>query len=334
MKFLIYVLLLIAVSCTQTPRYPYALRDLPQRLQHGLQKIITDEKVPAYEIDSMSDEELLQLGKCEHPVIRAYALRLALQRKTIDGYTLLMNNLDDTALVDGGRGWRHQYVSDILLDDYVWKDTAQRAKTIDEVLLHHNYLQSAYDIVRKLGPTPKYYSAIKQMAMRPREFINSTGALYALAAYKKNEDTAYIHHLLSQLEWSFDANCFDLMADFPDTLYLTYLNTYKKMALFKSLDMWDGDYQFEKFVSCVATYKNEESFKMLKWIKENRHLSGSSQTTVIYFLKSSLYYSIINNRCLAYKPLLNTATAWEKKYPTITQEIDTPQNSLVGWLYP
>jgi len=98
------VVIVVAPACNHNNKYPYAIRDFKKTLQPYLTEVVSKGIVgygnAAYYIKlNATDKELRQLSRCEHPVLRAVALRGMLSRPSFNHYDLVMDNLDDTAMV-------------------------------------------------------------------------------------------------------------------------------------------------------------------------------------------------------------------------------------------
>jgi hypothetical protein len=225
-------------SCKRDGQNSFAIRDFNETLQPYLVKIVSQEIVnydtaTRFIKQHATDKELKQLSNSEHPVLRALAFREMLDRPTFDHFDLMMNNLDDTAIVatDAGEwGIRYLRVSDDMLQNGKWKDTLARLETIKEIVLKHNFLSSAYGRLSDLEPEEVYYPHIKQMAQRERnlfdDFEQTEDALYALAAYKKIEDIPIIKNLLLNNISRISGTSFCLMQSYPNE---TYLDIYEKV---------------------------------------------------------------------------------------------------------
>jgi hypothetical protein len=185
-----------------------------------------------------TDEELVQLGRSELPLLRASAFREMLNRKSFKHFDVVTQHLDDTALIFVDRGefgiW-DRTVSDDILQQATWATQEEKDKTIEEVLTKHNYLRSAYQILEEIGPQEKYYAIIKSMATRPRRLSedgNELGfgdieyALYGLAKFKKPGDIEMIKDKMRAKAWQLSFVSFKLMAEFPDTAYFDVLRSY------------------------------------------------------------------------------------------------------------
>ena len=236
-------------SCTNKHGgYSYAIKDFRKSLQPYLLKIVSRGVVMYYDSslrNMATDKELIELSQSEHPVLRASAFREMLHRKSFNHFDILMNHLDDTADVatDAGEfGIWHRTVSDDIVQEAGWKTQEAKNKTIDQVLIKHNYLRSAYLILLQIEPQEKYYPFIKDMATRPRrlsqdgyelDFDDIEFALYGLAKFRKKNDIEIIKkQLMKNVSWLSDIS-FRLMKEFPDTAYLDVLQTYHRRRFYR-----------------------------------------------------------------------------------------------------
>lgn len=232
-----------------------------------------------------TDEELEGLGRSEHPILRAAAFREMLERKSFNHFDILMAHLDDTALVftDAGEfGIWDRTVSDDILQEAGWKTQEAKNKTIEQVLTKHNYLRSAFIILKGVEPQEKFYSFIKNMATRPRRLDSYEGlyelgfsdieyALYGLAKFEKKEDVAIIKQKLMKHVWELSDVSFQMMKEYPDTAYLDVLQTYHRRRFYNfSGNRPHGFTGFaadraapEDFIQALVVQQNERSAKLL-----------------------------------------------------------------------
>jgi hypothetical protein len=140
-------LIILFLSCKNEHGYTYAIKDFRKSLQPGLFKIVS-KAVVMYHDSSLrymaTDEKLIELSQSEHPVLRASAFREMLYRMSFNHFDILMNHLDDTAMVatDAGEfGIWHRTVSDDILEEAKWETQEAKNKTIELVLTKHNYLR-------------------------------------------------------------------------------------------------------------------------------------------------------------------------------------------------
>ena len=277
------------MSCKNESSYTYAIKDFRKPLQPYLIKIVSTGIVTYHDSslrNMLTDKELLQLGQSEHPVLRASAFREMLQRKTFNHFDILMNHLDDTAIVatDAGEfGIWYRTVSDDILQEAGWKTQEEKNKTIEQVLTKHNYLRSAYLILLKIEPQEKYYSFIKDMATRPRrlsedgyelDFDDIEYALYGLAKFKKKEDVNIIKKQLMERVWQLSDISFRLMKEFPDTAYLEIFRTYHRRRFYR----FSGDNRYgftgnddnqassEDFIEALVSQQSDKSAQILDTI--------------------------------------------------------------------
>lgn len=287
---LLPTVIILFLSCKNEQGNTYAIRDFRKPLQPFLYKVVTTGIVMYYDssqIKSVTDDELLRLGKAENPVLRAIALREMLDRTSFNPFDVVMKNLDDTAIVatdKGEFGIKFETVSDCLIERTSWKTTQERDKTIESVLTKHNYLSSAYGILTKLEAQEKYYPFIKDMATRPRRLDRYEGcelafyeieyALYGLAKFQKKEDIQMIKDKLMKHVWQLSDVSFRLMKEFPDTTYLDVLQKYHRIQFYKFSGIrphgftgYNADRAApEDFIEALVVQQNERSAKLLDTI--------------------------------------------------------------------
>jgi hypothetical protein len=285
-KLLIPILIIWLVSCKNEQGYNNAIKDFRKSLQPFLVEIVSKGIVMYYDssrIKTITDNELLRLGKSENPVLRATAFREMLERNTFDHFDLLMNHLDDTAIVatDAGEfGIWHRTVSDDILQEANWKTSEAKSKTIEQVLTNHNYLRCAYTSLKQLEPQEKYYPYIKDMATRPRrladdeyelDFDDIEYALYGLAKFKRQNDVKLIKKQMMQNVRKLSDLSFKLMQEFPDTAYFDVLQTYHRRQFYRFSGNRPGGFSGyiadraapEDFIEALAIQQNDKSAKLL-----------------------------------------------------------------------
>ncbi len=233
-----------------------------------------------------TDEDLVRLGKSEHPLLRAAAFREMFERKSFNHFDILMEHLDDTAIiaVDAGEfGTWFKTVSDDILEAAVWKTQEEKNKTLEKVLTRHNYLRSAYIVLDDIEPQEKYYTVIKDMATRPRRldyegyqlgFRDIEYALFGLARFKKKDDVQIIKEQLMKNFWRLSHVSFRLMKEYPDTAYLDVLQTYHRKQFYRFSGQRRGGFsgteyygaEPEDFIEALAVQQNERSAKVFDTI--------------------------------------------------------------------
>ena len=307
------VLLFAFVGCNTDTRTSYAIRDFSKTLQPYLVRVVS-EGVVGYDtatrfiLKHATDEDLKQLSQSEHPVLRALAFREMLDRPTFDHYDLIMTHLDDTAIVsidDGEWGVRYRRVSDEVLQHGRWKDKSARKRTIDEVVLKHNYLNSAYGKLAGLERKEVYYPSIKEMSQNERSFCdyfyNNEQAQYALAAYQKKEDIPAIKQFLLSNKWRLSRISFGLMQNYPNETYLEIHEKYYLRHFYRNLCTDQKVDDAISFIKSVAVYKNDRSEKILRSILNRNPFMPCPVDTG--YLKLELIYAIWNNPCIAYSKI-------------------------------
>ena len=345
MKLLLLIPLLFFISCKQ--KYSYAINNFRKEIQPCLTNLVTtgivDYKSECFK-ELVTNSELLKLSRSEHPILRAYAFREIGRRKDMNCYELMMGHLDDTAIVNttnGEFGLQLRTVSDDILDDMEWKTQDAKNKTIDEVIIKHNYLRSAYTILKQIVPQEKYYSSIKEMAIRKikyneelgeQKFMQSEYALEALAKFKKKIDIPIIVERLSTNLHNLSAISFAMMKENPDTAYMSVFEAYYP-SYFKrrSYQYVYGGYEHELiFLKCIATYKNERSAKILSDVLSKKPCVIKTLDSTSF--KQQLMEVIVDNNCTAYYKLTNkiksTVLQNKKESELFTLPIDTSISNL------
>ncbi len=274
-------------SCKNEQGNTYAIKDFRKSLQPFLFNIISKGIVTYHDssqIKSITDDELVRLGKSENSVLRATALMEMLDRSSFNHFDIVMNHLDDTAIVatdNGEFGIRFETASDYLIGRTSWETAQARDKTIESVLTKHNYLSSAYNILTNIEAQEKYYPFIKDMATRPRRLDRYEGyelgfyeieyALYGLAKFREKEDVQLLKNKLMNHVWDLSDVSFRLMKEFPDTAYLDVLQTYHRRQFYKFSGIrphgftgYNADRAApEDFIEALVVQQNDRSAKLL-----------------------------------------------------------------------
>lgn len=326
-KWYLFILLTITFySCkTSNNKYPFAIKDFPQNLQPNLVRIV--EKGIVMGRDSAlqymaSDADLQRLGLSEHPMLRAAAFREMLKRPSFNHFEIVMNHLDDTALVfiDAGEfGIEDRMVSDDILQRVEWTTQEAKDKTVDQVLFKHNYLRSAYIVLQSLKPEDKYYFIVKDMATRPRRldsdetyelgFDDIEYALYGLAGFRNKDDAQIIKKKLLANVWRISDVSFEFMKLYPDTAYFDVLRAYHRRQFYRfSGNRPNGFTGFpadraspEDFINALVAQKSENSAMLLDSMLTYlpKHKSLPDKETII----NEVVTAIWENPCPAYEKL-------------------------------
>jgi len=317
----------LLASCKNDNRYIYAIKDFRVSLRPYLTKIVSNGIVMHYD-SSLShmatDIELMQLSISEHPVLRSSALREMLKRESFNHFDVVMRHLDDTATVAtyaGEFGIYYRKVSDDILLEAKWKTNEDKSKTINEVITRHNYLQSAYTILKQIEPQEKYYSFIKTMATRVRKDNRENGeqgfreteyALYGLAKFKKKDDVKIICKQLLENTNRISELSFTLLKEFPDTSYLQVFEKYYQCNFYYKICNYPNNDNAVDFIKSIVIYNNQKSAKILESILTRvQSLDCPAETD---HLKYELTYAIWNNECEAYSKLRKQLEARYRGY--------------------
>jgi hypothetical protein len=280
-------LIFLFCSCKNEQDNNYAIKDFRKSLQPFLYDIVSKGIVTFHDssdFKGISEDELIRLGRSENPFIRATAFSEMLDRSSFNHFDIVMNHLDDTAIVavdNGEFGIVFSTVSDYVIQQAFRETLQAKNKIVEEILTKHNHLRSAYTILSQLEPQEKYYSYIKDMAARSRLLdpyedyeLGSDAieyALYGLAKFKKKEDVQIIKNKLMKHVWELSDVSFRLMKEFPDTAYFGVLQTYHRQQFYE----FSGNrpYGFsgviadraapEDFIQALVIQQNDKSAKLL-----------------------------------------------------------------------
>jgi hypothetical protein len=284
--FLLSTLIVFIFSCKNERVNSYAIKDFRKSIQPFLSKIVSEGIVTYHDSadnKSIRNDELMRLARAESPVLRATALQEMLDRTSFNPFDIVINHLDDTAIIasdNGEFGIRLERVSDFLIGRTRWQTIQARDKTIESVITRHNYLTSAYYILRNIEAQEKYYPYIKDMATRPRRlnyddqelaFDEIEYALYGLAKFQKKEDVQVIKDVLMKHIWWLSDVSFRTMKEFPDPAYLDVLVAYHRERFY--LFSGSRPHGFtgtnsdmaapEDFINALVAQQNERSANLL-----------------------------------------------------------------------
>src|SRR5688500_706308 len=132
------MILMFFFSCKSENRYQYAIRDFRKPIQGPLISIVSKGVVMYFDSTisySTTDKELVKLSQSENPSLRGMAVQEMLERRSFNHYEVIMNHLDDTAMVAteaGEFGIYNMSVSDFVLAYGKWKSMEAKNKTIHE----------------------------------------------------------------------------------------------------------------------------------------------------------------------------------------------------------
>ncbi|WP_276484610.1 hypothetical protein [Paraflavitalea pollutisoli] len=317
-------------ACRENSLPYYSITDFDKRwqpylvttLNHGYVKSDT---AYSYLEKHLPDIELKKLQRSEHPLLRAMAYSIMMYRPSIDHFNLIMDNLDDTAIIaDDGGEWGIQFctVSDFLLLHGRWKDSVAKAKTIHQVLLHHNQLKSAYTVLGQVPPVETYYEAIREMAARSfgrkdglgqPSLYQQENAWMALARYRKKEDIELISSQIETQMGLISEKAFEIIQAYPDEVYFKILQDFQEWK-FKRVFCQKDPYDIaDDYIQAVAVHKTAASSDLLQAILKtqlSRRCRGSSEE-----LKKLVYDAVWDNPCPAYAGLLKQAKVFRAARP-------------------
>lgn len=311
-------------SCKTDIKGSCAIKDFKQSLQPYLVKIVSKGIVMRKDSSLQhmaTDNELIQLSHSEHPVLRASAFREMLHRTSFNHFDIIMNHLTDTAFVEtdaGEFGISRRTVSDDILKEAKWNSEDEKRKTIEQVLINHNYLRSAYTILLDLEPQQKYYSFIKQMATRPRQLSNDGHelafgdieyALYGLAKFKKSEDVKLIKNKMTANIRKLSEVSFRLMKEYPDTVYFDILEAYHYRQFYKFSGNRPGEFSGyfadrvapEDFIQALVIQESDKSAELLDTMLNRLYLQTCMPDKD--YILDNIVTAIWEHPCPAYETL-------------------------------
>jgi len=208
-----------------------------------------------------------------------------------------------------------------MLHESKWKDTATKNKVIEDIIIHHNYLNAAYFKSCDLPAKEQYYPYIKSIAQRKRNYSEEVGemnfyevekALYALARYKKKKDIPIIKQLLLANTWRMQDASFGLMSRYPDTSYMEVYEYYYHWHFYSQIRESRSVNRAIDFINSIAIYKNDRSAKILLAILNRRPITPCDIDP--WYLKHQLVNAIWDNQCAAYAPMMKQVKSLREEY--------------------
>jgi hypothetical protein len=320
-QFLIVFLLLAFAACKSKQKNTYAIRDFRESVQVDLIKAATSGITHKFGEgvtfqNEVRDDELLKLLKSEHAKLRALAFEEIVSRGTEDYLSLLKKQLNDTGflIIDEGEwGYKYTNVADHILGEMKWRTEAEKQEMINEVVLKHGYLESAYKILPDISLKEEYYNAIKGMVLSYRylpdenmyggSYETFECALYALATYQKNQDTTIINELLSQNVFDFNRWSSELISKYPSEFHFSLLEKYYKDYFYQNYKLNEIIWAKCSFVHAVASYKIKRSAEILDEILSRNPTLPCPQYSTLE-IDENLSYAILNNPCKEYERLM------------------------------
>ena len=224
-------LLILILGVTPKIKYPYIIKDFRPDLQNVLDNIKYYYKYPGlcspYLVDSCSKSELIKLLNCSNPKIRLNSFLAIVKRKEPDSFKLLINHLDDTAIIL----WSYEdvvnipsMVSDLMINEMHRISQSQNDSLVDVVVKKHIYLNVAVEMLRVIKPQEKYYSIIRAQSQLKSDDYTHLSLIYALAKFKRRKDLPLIQSNFAN--FSHYPYLFKAIEIFPDSSFFPYLARY------------------------------------------------------------------------------------------------------------
>jgi hypothetical protein len=342
------VLLLLLNSChTYQTKYPYSLDDFrPEYRKHLENTIKSGIAVASYsysgkEASKLAEEfykncsitDLKKILQCEHPLLRAHAFRILIDKDSNNIEHLLLTSLDDTAIISvdhGEFGITIQYCADYYLETtkgYNIKgyNKIKRQNILDILVEKHQNLETTFLELGTASSLPeKYYSIVKKMAIKifdsqamdngdpyiTYEDEKASDILFALSKYKNKNDIDFIKNHL-QFNHSY---VWQIIQRNPDTAYFSFVKdiflslekaresgpVYLQLAFRGRQKIAD---QFENILLTLSKFKTEESAAVFsKIITQKLYPIGNYRKP--YEFECTLYDLLKKEYCDEYKNLL------------------------------
>lgn len=336
-KSLVFIVLLSGCK-TYKAKYPYSLSDFNPELRVHLEKIVENggmcegeynadreyivPETYTYLSEKTSVKDLYKLINSEHPVLRAYAFNILCDKEDSSINQILLNHLDDTAIVTVCRGeWGEKYafVSDYFISQSERNTKILKSDLTDKVIKNHSYLSYAYFFIEDLeNLEEKYYPVIKQMTKNPRGvhwYDKLEVGLYVLSKYKKSEDVSFIANQLSTHWRSFSGygnHCFSIITNNPDTAYFKILEAFyrnisrpstKEELQYNFYNSWYKlAEKYDSFLRALVSYKNKRSSEMIDTIIKRDLIPYNFSRGETYHY--TVYKLLKENECPEYKRLI------------------------------
>jgi len=291
-----FTLIFLFSSCNNyNTNYRYSISDFKPEFRKHLENTVTSGIAPGmYSGDNIryaeefnkncSVADLKKLLQCEHPLLRAMAFRILVDKDSNNIENILLSSLDDTAIISvdhGEFGIPTMYCADYYLEITKGETKVKREKILNILVEKHLQLQTTFFELGIADSLPeKHYSSVKQMAIN--YFLNrntdngapyityedekTSDILFALSKFKKKEDIDFIKSKLTPHQ----AYTWQLIKRNPDTGYFSILND-----LFLDLEKaketgpeylqnyFSGKYaaakEFEQILVALSKYTTKES---------------------------------------------------------------------------
>lgn len=269
------ILIVLSISCTRNEQYPYKISDFRSDLRKQLEKLATDNHVPAKDKTATSflekectKEELLQILNCENPILRVISYRTIVNRKEKDYFKILLSHLNDTAKVTW---WYYDdaagsfSVSDIMIrnaEEGNKLSPKEKKELVDSVLLKHPYIAISTWMIQDIDPQEKYYSLIRKRAnIETADCGEQMSSCYALSKFKKQEDVPFLKEKFSKCALACPDLVFKSIIAFPDSLFLPILNKYFESYIRKKKQQSFDE--LKNYCLALAQYRNQQSLAIL-----------------------------------------------------------------------
>jgi len=190
---------------------------------------------------------------------------------------------------------------------YEWKTQQAKTATIQKILKDHNYLATAYEALAKVKLDDSYYTIVKRMAERDVDMLHRSDAVYALASYEKEQDTAFLATIMEQKNTYLDCKCFAVIKKYKSDRFFEILKQYGRRFIRRACDVNAYYYREENagcFLETIASYQTKESGELLRNIFNRKPFLPCSYSRDTSWLKEKFHESIMQNECIEYRDMV------------------------------
>jgi hypothetical protein len=354
MRLIYFFLIIIAASSCNSykTKYPYSPNDFRAELRPELEKIVINGGTCATYFDEddntrrdkfislvdsgTSENELQKLTACEHPVLRAYAFKILCRRKSPLVSNILLNHLDDTAIISycrGEFGEDYTTVSDYFLDQSEGKTTLLKADVIKTVITKHPYLLTAASVFTYPKDSMKqYYQELKDIILKdyPLHYRYGYQLIAKLSEYKKDIDTGFIKKSLEERWRDNEQLKFQVIENNPvssyffavEKFYVRLLGLkYRKLLQIEFLHNEKFTSAFNQFIDATTSYRSKRGAEIIQSILQKKLYPDETSAPAMYH--EGTFYSTLLDQLKKYdcdyyakikKTISPKAIAFNKKY--------------------
>ncbi|MBD79622.1 MAG: hypothetical protein CL840_11950 [Crocinitomicaceae bacterium] len=219
--------------------------------------------------EKATSDELKALTNHASPTVRCYAFWALSYDHSVDLFSIVLDHIDDTAMVDTQFGCigSSKPVGDFFISVVTPRyidlnskklDSAEFA-TLDSTLIYStNYLWAKTKAINRAKPTEKLYPVIRELVVTDKH----QPALVTLAKYLKEQDVKLIlnNQFKSQYKGSGFLYTYKAICQFPHPDFFPLLETNQK----KTLNKTHFSNEWRELYKAIACYKNNKAKELLQ----------------------------------------------------------------------